>query len=67
MIRILTDSTCDLPEELIKKYDIKVLPLIVTLGEDVFYDGEDIKQDDIFEYVKKKKLCYIFKMTDLTK
>ena len=53
MIRILTDSTCDLPEDLVKKYDIQVLPLIVTLGEDVFYDGVDIKQNDIFDYVKK--------------
>ena len=53
MIRLLTDSTCDLPQDLVKKYNIEVLPLIVTLGEDVFYDGVDIKQNDIFEYVKK--------------
>lgn len=34
--RIMTDSSCDLPEELVKEYDLKVLPLQVTLGEETY-------------------------------
>lgn len=34
--RILTDSSCDLPEELVNEYDLKVLPLQVMLGEETF-------------------------------
>jgi DegV family protein with EDD domain len=39
-IRIVTDSSCDLPPELLQKYEIAVVPLIVHFGTDVFYDGE---------------------------
>lgn len=53
MIKIVTDSTCDLPKELLEEYKIETFPLLVTLGEDVFYDGVDIKADDIFGYVEK--------------
>lgn len=34
--RILTDSSCDLPEELVREYDLRVLPLRVTLGEETY-------------------------------
>lgn len=41
-IKIITDSTADLPLDIVKKYDIEVLPLIVSLGEDTHKDGIDI-------------------------
>lgn len=57
MIRITTDSTCDLPQELIKKYNIEVLPLIVTLGdEEYFDDGVSVTQEKIFDFVKETKI-----------
>ena len=33
MIRIFSDSTCDLSKELIERYDITILPLHILLGE----------------------------------
>lgn len=36
---ITADSTCDLSQELIERYDIKIIPLTVTLGEESFLDG----------------------------
>lgn len=45
-IKIITDSTADLPIELVKKYDIEVLPLIVNFGEESFKDGVDIHLDE---------------------
>ena len=38
-VKIISDSTCDLSEELIKMYDVKILPLHVMLGEDEYEDG----------------------------
>ncbi len=52
-IIIASDSTTDLGDELIAKYDIKILPLNVTLGEKTFSDGVDITPDDIYEYHSK--------------
>ena len=50
---IATDSCCDLSEEIIKKYDIRVLPLIVTLGNETYSDGVDVFPKDIYRYVEK--------------
>lgn len=49
-IKITADSTIDLTPELIEKYDIAILPLVVNLGDDTYYDGVDIKPDDIYKY-----------------
>ena len=50
---IATDSCCDLSTELYEKFDIKVLPLYVTLGDKTYFDGVDIKPVDIFKYVNE--------------
>lgn len=52
-IAITTDSTCDLPQELIEENEITVIPLTILLGDSVYRDGVDIKPDDIYAYVDK--------------
>ncbi len=52
-IIIASDSTCDLSEELIKKYNIQILPLNVTLGDKTYTDGVDIDADFIYDYHSK--------------
>ena len=52
-IIISSDSTCDLSKELKEKYDIKIIPLGVTLGDKVYQDGVDINPDYIYEYYDK--------------
>ncbi len=52
-IVVSCDSTCDLGEELISKNDIRVMPLIIYLGEDQFSDNVDVTTKDIFAYVDK--------------
>lgn len=42
-IKITSDSTCDLPQELIEKYDIVLLPLCVTVEGKTYRDGIDIQ------------------------
>ena len=50
MIRIISDSTCDLSKELIEKYNIEILPLHIHLGEDEYLDGVTITPDEIYEW-----------------
>ncbi len=52
-IKLISDSTCDLSPELIKKYDIEILPLYVTIGEEHLLDGVEVTPDDIYDYVDK--------------
>ncbi len=51
-IKITCDSTCDLPQELYQKYDVEVVALSVTLGEELHRDGVDITAPELFDYVK---------------
>lgn len=54
-IKITADSTADLSQELAKKFDIGIIPLVVNLGEEEYLDGETINPDMIYDYVKKTK------------
>ena len=50
MIKIVADSTCDLSQELIEKYNIQIAPLHIVLGEKEFKDGEEISPDEIYAW-----------------
>ena len=50
-VKIISDSTCDLSPELLKKYDIAVTPLFVTMNGKSGKDRIDITPDDIYDYV----------------
>ena len=45
---ITADSTCDLSEELRARYDIRVIPLTILLGEDSYLDGVGFSAADIY-------------------
>ena len=45
---IASDSTCDLSPELIERYQIKILPLEVSLGDKQYRDGVDINPPLLF-------------------
>jgi len=47
--RIITDSTCDLPADVISKYGIRVIPLHIHVGNDDFLDGIDITREQFYE------------------
>ncbi len=48
MIRIVTDSTCDLPHDVIKKYNIAVVPAWVNIGPAAYSDGVDLQHDAFY-------------------
>jgi DegV family protein with EDD domain len=56
MVKIISDSTCDLSDELLDRYDISILPLHILLGEDEYVDGIDIKPEEIYRWSDEHKL-----------
>lgn len=55
MIKITSDSTCDLSDELIKKYNVGIFPIRVILGDKEYNDGEGITPQMIFDFVAESK------------
>ena len=55
MVKIISDSTCDLSQELLERYDIAVLPLQVTLGDESYEDGVNITVDEIYQWADENK------------
>lgn len=52
-VRIVTDSTADLPERLVREHGIRVVPLIVRFGERIFRDGVDLTPRDFYDLLER--------------
>ena len=50
MVKIISDSTCDLSRELLEKYDIAILPLHIHLGGEEYLDGVNITPDELYAW-----------------
>ena len=48
-IIISAEASCDLPKELVEKYDVRIMPATVIVGDDILHDGE-IEGEDLFHY-----------------
>jgi DegV family protein with EDD domain len=48
-VKVVTDSSADLPEELVKALGITVVPLYVRFGDEVYRDRVDISEDEFYE------------------
>lgn len=53
-IKLLVDSTCDLPIEYLNKNDVGVIPLIVGFGEEQYQDLIELTTKELYEKVKEK-------------
>jgi DegV family protein with EDD domain len=49
LVRVVTDSTADLPPELARAHGIQVVPLLVLFGDRVFHDGLDLRPKEFYE------------------
>jgi DegV family protein with EDD domain len=47
-VRIVTDSTCDLPVELAAEHGITVVPLYVNFGSESYLDGVDLSRGEFY-------------------
>lgn len=55
-IKILTDSCLDLPEELIEKNNIEVMPVLINFGEESYIDREEINLEKMQDKIEKDKI-----------
>lgn len=47
-IRIVTDSSCDLPANIITQYNIRVVPLFINIGNVSYQDGVDLSREEFY-------------------
>lgn len=53
--QIFADSSCDLPESLLAKYDIKLIPFYVSFDHDNYYkENVDITNDEFYRRLSEK-------------
>ena len=55
-IRIVTDSTCDLPSETAAKYGIVVVPAFVNIGDESYLDGVELSREDFYKGLPEYKI-----------
>jgi DegV family protein with EDD domain len=47
-IALITDSTCDIPQSMINKYGISVIPLGVVWGDELLHDRVDLTPEEFY-------------------
>ncbi|HEV2854262.1 MAG TPA: DegV family protein [Thermoanaerobaculia bacterium] len=53
LVRVVTDSTSDLPPEIARAHGIHVVPVLVLFGDRVYHDGVDLKAREFYELLEK--------------
>lgn len=48
MVRVVTDSTADIPAQMVKELGISVIPTYVTFGSETFRDGVDLSRQQFY-------------------
>ncbi len=51
-LQIITDSACDLPEELVAEYEIEVLPFFVYIDGEEYVDGKTITPNQVYDAIR---------------
>ncbi|WP_290668266.1 DegV family protein [Kosmotoga sp.] len=55
LIKIITDSSCDLPKEIVREYGIEVVPLSVEIDGKRYIEGKDITPEEYWQKMQKAK------------
>jgi len=55
MVKVISDSTCDLSQEILKKYDIDIIPLHILKGEEELEDGPNVDIAEIYRWADANK------------
>lgn len=56
MIKIVTDGAADMPADWERAYEIHILPLRITWGDETYVQGVDIDKDTFYRFVREKKI-----------
>ncbi|NLJ81343.1 MAG: DegV family protein [Firmicutes bacterium] len=55
-LKIITDSACDLPAEIVAQYDLDVLPFLIYIDDQEYIDGHTINPDQVYEAIRQGKV-----------
>jgi len=54
-VRVVTDSSCDLPRNLVEVYGIEVVPLTIRFGDEELVDREELAPDEFWTRLKSSE------------
>jgi fatty acid-binding protein DegV len=54
-IEIITDSTCDIPQALVERYGIKIIPQIIIWGEEQLRYRVDLTSEQFYRRLEKDR------------
>ncbi len=54
-VAVVTDSTCCLPQEIVKEYDINVVPLYILYEGKSYRDGVDMTAQEVYRIMRRKE------------
>jgi DegV family protein with EDD domain len=55
-VQVITDSTADIPPELVKKYNIRTVPIYIRFGEKTYRDGIDLQSNEFYSMLKSSSI-----------
>lgn len=53
MIKIVTDTTCDLPSAMVEEYDITMVPINIQFGTENYHEGVDIDRELFYRKIEE--------------
>jgi len=53
MLKVIADSTCNLPQETLDEYDIRIAPIPIQFGDETFEEGVDIDRDQFYRKIEE--------------
>lgn len=55
-LKLICDSLCDVPRELVERYNIDIIPLNIIIGDNEYKEGVDITNDEFYRRMKEEKV-----------
>ena len=49
MLQVVTDSSCDLPEELVKQFNIRIVPLTINIDDHAYLERVEITPEEFYD------------------
>lgn len=65
-VKIITDTGCDLPDDILQTYDIDIMPLMVQLNDTTYRDRETIESQTIFDAMRNGEVPKTSQVSPLT-
>jgi DegV family protein with EDD domain len=53
MLRIVTDSTCNLPPDKIEEFDLRIAPISIQFGDETYEEEIDIDRDTFYRKIEE--------------